>query len=426
MRNIIRSLSLLALGLILCAVPAGAQVKPGDFITPDNVTKVKSLLSPGAYYVALHGMQMKIVQPERVDWPPPFKDATEKYSGQCRLSPDHRTVLGYVAGQPFPLLDPNDPDIGVKIIWNDNYRPISTDDYDLRFFDCQYQYQNTEPSQIYYQQVGHYAGYSNIGRTEVEPMPVDPDFIKSGVDYYFAIYPILTPANQRGQGFVRYRYREPGRGDDTWSYGGHQTRRVRRLNEGIMSSAASEAEIFDPDHYSGFNPKPEEYKYRYLGEANMLAVVHAATTPAKGCVADGGASICPENWEARHLYIVEATPRGGVASQALHSKTIVYVDSEMWFNPYVDIYDRGGQLWNSTIYWLTYRDRPVPDARVAIYPFKREFVIAAGRTDVQTGYNEVCYLPGSNTPERECWYINMGAVDRSFFSVDAMVKAAQD
>jgi hypothetical protein len=28
------------------------------------------------------------------------------------------------------------------------------------------------------------------------------------------------------------------------------------------------------------------------------------------------------------------------------------------------------------------------------------------------------------TPERECWYINMGAVDKSFFTTDAMVRAA--
>ena len=32
------------------AVPAAAQVKPGDFITADNAAKVKNLVSPGVYY----------------------------------------------------------------------------------------------------------------------------------------------------------------------------------------------------------------------------------------------------------------------------------------------------------------------------------------------------------------------------------------
>jgi hypothetical protein len=36
----------------------------------------------------------------------------------------------------------------------------------------------------------------------------------------------------------------------------------------------------------------------------------------------------------------------------------------------------------------------------------------------------MCYLPGIDTPERECWYINMGAVDKDFFSPQSMEMAA--
>ena len=39
-----------------------AEVKPGDFITRDNATQVKDLLSPGVYYKVEHGMSMKIVR----------------------------------------------------------------------------------------------------------------------------------------------------------------------------------------------------------------------------------------------------------------------------------------------------------------------------------------------------------------------------
>ena len=55
---------------------------------------------------------MKIIPGDRIDWPPPYKDATEKYSSQVRLSHDNRALVGYVAGQPFPLIDPNDPHVG--------------------------------------------------------------------------------------------------------------------------------------------------------------------------------------------------------------------------------------------------------------------------------------------------------------------------
>ena len=72
--------------LVLSSVPRHAQVKPGDLITPQNATKVKDIVSPGTYYKVMKGMTMKIVPTERIDWPPPYKDATEKYSGQVRLS----------------------------------------------------------------------------------------------------------------------------------------------------------------------------------------------------------------------------------------------------------------------------------------------------------------------------------------------------
>src|SRR5258708_34314943 len=94
--------------------PVHAQVKPGDTITAKNAEQVRSLVSPGTFIAVSRGMQMNIVAPGRVDWPPPYQDATEKYASQVRLGADHRDLLGYVAGQPFPILDPNDPYVPTK------------------------------------------------------------------------------------------------------------------------------------------------------------------------------------------------------------------------------------------------------------------------------------------------------------------------
>ncbi len=168
----------LACAILINTSAVNAQVKPGDFITPENATKVQDLVGPGVYYKVAHGMSMKIVPTQRVDWPPPYKDATEKYSSQVRLSNDKRSVVGYVAGQPFPLIDANDPEAANKIVWNNVFRPITTDDYDLRYYDCDSAYEKKGPQtqQIEYFQIGHYAGYDLVGRTEVEPLPTDPDF----------------------------------------------------------------------------------------------------------------------------------------------------------------------------------------------------------------------------------------------------------
>ena len=419
--------------IAILASPALADVSPGELITHENAARVKDLVSPGVYYKVNHGMSMKVMPTERIEWPPPYKGATEKYSGQVRLSPDGRTLLNYVAGQPFPFVDLNDPHVANKIMWNNAFRPITSDDYDLRNYGCDSVSTSlgSGPRVLDHFQIGHYAGYSLVGRTEVEPMPVDPDFKNTGRYWLFGLYPVLAPQSLHGTGFIRWRYADPNRGDDIWNWT-TGSRRVRRLNEAIMSSAVAPATrrsadvtVFDPDHYSGFNPKIEQYDYKFLGERTMLAPVNVANSPATTCMSDGGASACPENWQKRHLYLIEATPRAGFANNALHSKTLVYVDSELWFNPYVDSYDKAGQLWQNHIYWLTYRDRPVPDAKIAIYPFKRQFVVAAAATDVQTGAVTMCYLPDRNSPERETWYINMGAVDRDFFTTSAMVRAAR-
>jgi hypothetical protein len=200
MRMRLDSVAFAVAGLLLFAVtrPASAQVKPGDRITPANVALIKNLVSPGVYIAASKGMEINVIAPQRIDWPPPYQEATEKYSAQVRLSPDRRSLVGYAAGQPFPLLDLNDPDIATKIMWNSSFRPITTDDTDLRFFECQVEYTRLGGPQhmLDYSETGHLAGYSNIGRTEVEPLPIDPDLQHSGVWSREAAYPVISPGRR--------------------------------------------------------------------------------------------------------------------------------------------------------------------------------------------------------------------------------------
>src|SRR5580693_1127558 len=165
----------LGAGLTFFGAPAAADVKPGDFITSENADKVKDLVSPGVLWRVQRGMTFKVVPTERIDWPPPYREATEKYSSQVRLSDDKDSLIGFVAGQPFPLLDPNDPDIANKIMWNYYFRPISTDDYDLRYFNGESVYTglNKPYNSLWYAEIGHYSGYNEAGRTEVDPLPFD-------------------------------------------------------------------------------------------------------------------------------------------------------------------------------------------------------------------------------------------------------------
>jgi len=182
------------LATMLCAlVPAQAAVKPGDVITKDNANKVIELLSPGNYMLVQEGMQLRIVPTDKLDWPPPFKAATEKYSPQVQLNSDG-TLKGYTAGQPFPLLDPNDPQMATKVMWNFSYRPLYSDDIDMRFPEVATFDKHATGAPLSYYTVGHFAFYNNVGRIEVPPIPTDANGLASGLRYRFGFYPLWDGA----------------------------------------------------------------------------------------------------------------------------------------------------------------------------------------------------------------------------------------
>jgi hypothetical protein len=439
------------LAAILCGLaPARAAVKPGDVITKDNADKVVELMSPGNYILVREGMQLRIVPSDKLEWPPPFKTATEKYSPQVQLRPDG-TLKGYVSGQPFPLLDPNDPQMATKVMWNFSYRPLYSDDIDMRFPEVASFDKNSTGSPLSYYTVGHFAFYNNVGRIEVPPIPTDPDGVTSGIRYRFGFYPFMEPSSLRGYGMVRQRHIDPNIDDNVWVYN-PQTRKLRRESADVLSDsigtlpgfsgggggggggvaggaggagggggASPFANTLDPDSYFGFSAKIEDFNYRFLGEKEMLASVHAEHSPEVQCPYDGGKTICPENWEMRHLYVIEADSKPG--RDATIPKRIFYIDSEGWFITASDQYDRDGKLWKTVATFNAYRDRPVPDAKIAIYPYKRIFQVGLVDEDLQTGASSVVYMPGVTAPDRECWYIDMGTVDNSFLAPQALERA---
>jgi hypothetical protein len=425
--------SLTMLGLLLgfslmTGTPARSQVKPGDVINKDGAGKVASLVSPGNLVLVQQGMTLHIVATGKLDWPPPYKAATEKYSFQVQLSPDGR-LGNYVAGQPFPLLDPNDPQIATKIMWNFSFKPLYTDDIDIREPELAAFNAQSNGTPVSHLTVGHFAFYNNVGRIEVPPVPTDPDAAASGIRFRSGFFPIEEPATMRGLGILRWRYIDPDTEDNVFVYHPGR-RRVRRQQASTMSdpigliaaaAGASNTSVIDPDSQFGFAAKIEDYDYKYLGEKNILACVHARNSPEIACQNDGGRTVCPEDWEMRHVYVIEANSKPN--KNVIIPKRILYIDSEGWFVTAEDQYDRQGQLWKTIATFNTYRDRPVPDAHLAIYPYNRIFQLAMVDEDLTNGGSSVMYMPAPGSQEKESWYINMGSVNNDTFALMTMQNA---
>ena len=219
----------------------------------------------------------------------------------------------------------------------------------------------------------------------------------------------------RGYGLIRDRHMDPNIEDNSWVFN-PQTRRMRRQSPEILADAIGGLPGFlgqrrrlwqrggslaalppmsraiDPDSYFGFAAKIEDFNYKYLGEKQMLACVHAKFSPETACPTDGGHTICPEDWEMRHLYIVEANQKPGHSFSI--PRRIFYIDSEGWLITASDQYGIDGKLWKTLVLYNTYRDRPVPDAQVAIYPYKRIFQLGLVDANVQDRASTVVFMPG--------------------------------
>ena len=404
-------------------------------ITPENAPLVTELVSPGNLILVRQGMRMKIVPTQRVEWPPPYKASTEKYSPQVRLN-DRGELQNYVAGLPFPLLDPNDPQVATKVMWNFTFRPQFTDDAEIRYVEIASSRGDARwPGPIAHFTIGRFAIYNNVGRTEVPPIPTDPEAKGPGIASRFAAFPFLEPHDIFGIGLIRYRYIDPNKDDNAWFFiagggaGSFRAVRASDFSDSVIPAVLNPNEIgtfadnIDPNSFFGFAAKIESYNYRLLGIKPMLASVHAENSPAKPCQFDNGRSVCPEAWEMRQLYIVEATVKPLSPTQKIGSdgdlipKRILYVDSEGWFITASDQYDRSGALWKTVATFTTYRDRITPAAKTAVYPFKRIFQTALVDEDVEDGLSSVMYLPGPESGEPDGWYINKGRMTKGFVTL---------
>jgi hypothetical protein len=66
---------------------------------------------------------VKVAPSQKIEWPAPYQQATEKYASQVSLD-ENDTLKNYVAGLPFPSIEPTDPKAAMKIAYNWRWGPF--------------------------------------------------------------------------------------------------------------------------------------------------------------------------------------------------------------------------------------------------------------------------------------------------------------
>jgi hypothetical protein len=400
--------------------PVHADVQPGDVITAANVDKAADLMSPGMEWCVRHGWPIRVVAPKTVVWPKAFKDATEKYSGQIKLASDGLSLENYVAGLPFPEIDPNDPKVALKIMWNYEHKFLTTDDVDLRNFDADTgSISTTVPMSVErHFLLDHFRRLFYTGRLYVEPKPeYEPNPNKYRGQQ--GLYPVLEPFDLKGVGAVGNRYVDPAKQDDQWLYL-PSLRRVRRLSTAQRSDALFGQDT-DVDSYYGYSGHIAWMEWKFLGEKQLLSAMHGEHFPVKW--ADPPADWAFDDvWEKRSVYVIEGVSK---LPQYAYSKRVIFIDKEAWTVPYSDIYDRAGELWKIWINNYSFRTQ-APVSSPIVYPDEMGFIPAIVMVDLQLEHATKASLPSHRYEGEQGWYFNQGekeGVEPEWFTVAALVEA---
>jgi len=417
--------TLLAAALsIALPAPVAAQVKPGDKITRSEAERVKDLVSPGIYWAVENGMDIDVIPYKKIPEPKIYSEATEKYSGQVELTEDG-SVENWAAGRPFPVIDSNDPKAALKLMHNFEKSFYWTDDLSVHLPDADTGnfYIDAKNNRHYNIERHFIADWSrNLayqGRLHHDPIHEfeqnnDQTFRKAG------FYPLIEPFDLKAVGTISYRYLDPSRQDDTWLYV-PVIRRVRRMSSAQRSDALFGQDI-DLDSFGGYAGQIPWFEWKLIGEKPMLASFHGQNLPPKVCEKDGGMTYC-ESWEIRpKMYIVEGKPK--VPNYA-YSKRVIYVDSEVYYIPYSDLYDSNGELWKVVVQSIRTDKKPNPNTDLE-YPEERMFVYAFSVLDMQLLHGTRAAIPGMAFPDEAGWYIDIGfdnenSVEESWWTIAGLL-----
>jgi len=197
------------------AYAADAELKPGDTIGPQNWQRAQGMVGENLLNRIKSGYTIQIKPTKTYRLLKEYVEATEKYSGKVRLGPNGE-LLDYVAGQPFPKIDPSDPQVGQKLAWNFFYRWLG-DDYKTggavkggKIIRAAIEKDGSERRADL---VSYFLFPST--RYSSNPKPAFPgyehiDFMQLRVDSY--------PRDASGTTTLEIRYKDPGRADDLYIY----------------------------------------------------------------------------------------------------------------------------------------------------------------------------------------------------------------
>lgn len=332
--------------LFLKTGPALSEVKSGEVIGPHNWEKVKDILPEPIVDEIKNGYTINIIETTPINYPKSYYEATRKNRGKARVLSD-KSIEDWTGGSPFPDLNSNDPQAGIKMIWNWRWRWDGDDfefgmDYDRATNTwneniCKRYCLDKKNNLIIAGTI--LACMKPIGRVTLDPKPTIPDYeqIEDMV-----IQTNNYPRDQRGAAMLTIRYRDPNKYDDMWKFI-PSIRRVRRLPTSERYSALAPT-IYTLDDIRYFWGKITHFDYKIVGEKKVLGIAHSKYSPSLK-FKPGVWVAQDENYEIRDCYLLEYKADPKIYPKYCYSKRVMYIDKQSWQGMWNEMYDRKGEYW---------------------------------------------------------------------------------
>lgn len=299
----------------------------GRKIDNSNVEQVRDLLPEGLYLLFKDpknwGEHWFEIVPYRSYPIPPGRVKYTK-EGRCKIGPKEE-LLNWIAGVPFP-----EPQYGIEVAWD---------------FDCwsrgdaSYKHimgYTVDASLGYDRKADEYGWTLHFaGRCDVPP---NPELENPKGIYRATYYEINEPPESKGGLTLILRYKDRKKGHDIWSWI-PSLRKIRRLSTAQRTETLGAMDATWDDDY-GWDGNINRQTYTLLGRKELLLSRHQdinSLTRKKGnCIFDG------IQRERINCYVVKAVCHD---PGYIYSKSIWYVDPELWHITYSEKFDRSGKFW---------------------------------------------------------------------------------
>lgn len=322
------------------------ELKPKTF---EGKTIASMLTERLEWMVREHGLTIPIRHSEAFPVDKRWIEATKKYSGGVKFDPETKMVSGYTAGLAFPNLSDEDPDLGWKLVWNQQYSggyPRGDLQYVPLFI---FLYVDGHKGLKRTQHWAMIRSYSQ-GRLNGPPSIDDQVWYKNAL---FAHYPY----DIGGLGTFNIRYSD-GRIDNIYAYM-RSVRRTRRLSGGSWMDPIGGTDMLN-DEIEVLSAFPTWYKdFKVVGKRFVFATAHSKrpswdTRSKQDPYPNYDTKNAPywnpvENWEPREVYVIEATP----PKEHLYSKKMMYLDAQVPVFYMAECFDKKGEFWKFQYFGLT-------------------------------------------------------------------------